>query len=251
MWEPNSTARPVSSKVVRCMVSTGAPVSSPSRSPSSALAARAPTDWRALWRVICGPAHQPVQAGGLHALVVEFQQLGGRKLQRYAIGSPCARRSRSTRWTSLPSVTPRAAATSVDAGSTVLTTTWVAGHWPSRLQVVVEAAEFQGALDLAVHDLGADASAPHEEPLVDEGLDGLADRGAGQPEPRGELDLVAEQASRGQDSVFDGGLELLRQLEVQRDRTGAVDAELERHGRIHNWFGHGSSVAPGDVDGKL
>ena len=119
------------------------------------------------------------------------------------------------------------------------------GALPGRLQVVVEAAQLQRALDLAVHDLGADAAAAHEQALVDEGLDGLADGGPGQPEPSGELDLVAEQAARGQGAVLDRRLQLLGQLEVERDRTAAVDAELERHGRVHIWFRHGPERSSG------
>ena len=133
----------------------------------------------------------------------------------------------------------------------VLTQDLGGGALTGRLQVVVEAAQLQRALDLAVHDLGADAAAAYEQALVDEGLDGLADGGPGQAEPCGELDLVAQQAARGQRPVLDRGLQLLGQLEVERDRAAAVDAELERHGRIHFWFRHGAERSSGDVDGKL
>lgn len=100
-------------------------------------------------------------------------------------------------------------------------------------------------------DLGAHAAAAYEQALVDQGLDGLADGRAGQAEACGQLDLVAQQAARGQLAVLDRGLQLLGQLEVERDRAAAVDAELERHGRSHFWFHHGPSVAPVPVDGKL
>ena len=113
------------------------------------------------------------------------------------------------------------------------------GALAGRLQVVVEAAELQRALDLAVHDLGADAAAAHEQALVDERLDGLADGGPGQAEPAGELDLVAQQAAGSERSVLDRGLQLLGQLEVQRHRTAPVHTELECHGRVHFWFRHG------------
>lgn len=119
------------------------------------------------------------------------------------------------------------------------------------LQVVVEAAQFQGPFDLAVHDLGAHAAAAYEQALVDQGLDGLADGRAGQAEAGRQLDLVAQQTARGQLAVLDRGLQLLGQLEVERDRTAAVDAELERHGRSLFWFRHGPSVAPVQDDGKL
>ncbi len=95
-----------------------------------------------------------------------------------------------------------------------------------------------------MHDLGAHAPAPHEEALVDEGLDGLADGRPGQPEPRGQLDLVAEQAARGEAAVLDGGLQLLGELEVQRHRGATVHAEVERHGRVHIWFRHGPERSP-------
>jgi hypothetical protein len=147
-------------------------------------------------------------------------------LQRYAIGSPWARRDLGGR---------RYDGVDEHPGR---------GTLPGRLQVVVQTAELQGPLDLAVHDLGADTAAAHHQALVDEGLDGLADRGPGQPEPPGELDLVAEKAARGQGPVLDRGLQLLGQLEVQRDRTAAVDTELERHGQILIWFRHAPSVAP-------
>src|SRR5690606_40726384 len=94
------------------------------------------------------------------------------------------------------------------------------------LQVVVEAAQFQRAFDLAVHHLGADAAAPHQESLVDQGLDGLADGRPGQSEPGGELYLVAQEAAGGQCAVLDGRFELLGQLEVQRDGGTAVHAQL-------------------------
>ena len=53
------------------------------------------------------------------------------KLHRYAIGSPCASRSRSTLCTSLSSATLSAAAISAVAGTTALTSTLVAGRWPA------------------------------------------------------------------------------------------------------------------------
>ncbi len=102
-----------------------------------------------------------------------------------------------------------------------------------------------------MHDLGADTPAPHEQALVDERLDGLADGGPGQAEPRGQLDLVAEQAAGGEGAVLDRRLELLRQLEVQRHGAAAIHAQVQRHGGIHFWFRHGPSVAPRAGDGKL
>lgn len=78
MWVPNSTARPVSSKVVRCMVSTGAPAGF-AEPLALLLAGRAGADGLAgAVQGDSGAAHQPVQAGRLHPLAVEVQQLGGR-----------------------------------------------------------------------------------------------------------------------------------------------------------------------------
>src|SRR5690606_1111621 len=125
------------------------------------------------------------------------------------------------------------------------------GALAGRLQVVVEAAEFQRTFDLAVHHLRADPAAADQQALVDERLDGLADGGPGQAEPRGELDLVAQQGAGGQSAVLDGGLQLLGQLEVQRHGGTAVDAQVQLYGRVHFWFRHGPSVAPCAVDGKL
>jgi hypothetical protein len=125
------------------------------------------------------------------------------------------------------------------------------GTLPGGLEVVVEAAQLQRALDLAVHDLGADASPAHQQSLVDQGLDGLAHRGPGQAEACGEFYLVAQQTARRERPAFDRGLQLLGELEVEGHRTAAVDAEFERRGGVHFWFGHGPSVAVALVDGKL
>ncbi len=118
------------------------------------------------------------------------------------------------------------------------------GALAGRLQVVVEAAQLQWALDLAVHHLRADTAAAHEQPLVDEGLDGLADGRPRQTQPCGQLDLVAQQAARGEAAVLDGGLQLLGELEVQRHRGATVHTEVERHGRVHIWFRHGPERSP-------
>ena len=200
MCEPNSTARPVSSKVVRSMVSSGAPSGSPSRSASCG-GGRAGADGLAgAVQGDPGGAHQPVEAGGLQlprcpARSSPAGQVVAQVRHRLAVRQPQPLDQRAPR---LPSATASAAATSAEAGSTVLTQHPGGGALARRLQVVVEAAQLQGALDLAVHDLGADAAAAHQQALVDERLDGLADGGAGQAEPRGQLDLVAQQAAGGQ-----------------------------------------------------
>lgn len=81
-----------------------------------------------------------------------------------------------------------------------------------------------------MQDLGADAPAAYQQAFVDERLDGLADGGPGESEPARQLDLVAEEAARRESALLDGRFQLLRQLEVERDRAGAVDTELERGG---------------------
>lgn len=83
-----------------------------------------------------------------------------------------------------------------------------------------------------MQDLGADAPAAYQQALVDERLDGLADGGPGESEPARQLDLVAEKAARRESALLDGGLQLLRQLEVERDGAGAVHTELERGGPV-------------------
>ncbi len=78
-----------------------------------------------------------------------------------------------------------------------------------------------------MHHLRAHPSPPDQQPLVDEGLDGLADGGAGQAEAHGEVDLVAQQVARGEDPVLDRRLQLLRELVVQRHRTAPVQGEVQ------------------------
>ena len=122
-----------------------------------------------------------------------------------------------------------AAATSADGRHDGVDENPGGGALARGLQVVVQAAQLQGALDLAVHDLGADSPAAYQQALVHEGLDGLAHGGAGQAEPPGQLYLVAQQAAGGECSVLDRGFELLGQLEVERYRTAPVHAEFQRH----------------------
>lgn len=116
------------------------------------------------------------------------------------------------------------------------------GALTGRLQIVVQAAQFEGPLDLAVDDLGAHPAASHHQAFVDERLDGLADGGPGQAEPGRELDLVAEETAGGEAALFDGRLQLLRELVVERDRAAAVHTEFEGGG-VGDGFGHGRSVA--------
>ena len=103
-------------------------------------------------------------------------------------------------------------------------------------QVVIQAAEFERALDLAVHHLGTDATAAHQQPLVHQQLDGLADGGAGEPQAPRELYLVAQQAAGDKPAALDGRLQLLGELEVERDRAGAVHTELQAEGEVGHGF---------------
>lgn len=85
--------------------------------------------------------------------------------------------------------------------------------------------------------------AAHHQALVDERLDGLADGRPGQPEPCGELQFVAEETARRQAPLLDRRLQLLGQLVVERDGTGAVHAQPEGGG-VGGGFGHGTERTP-------
>ncbi|CAM5704681.1 hypothetical protein SALBM135S_07626 [Streptomyces alboniger] len=93
--------------------------------------------------------------------------------------------------------------------------------------------------------------------------------GLDRPRRPGQLDLVAEEAARGEGAPLDRRLQLLGELEVERDGAAAVDAESQDHGGVlglpvlaalpvllalrcfGEWFGHGASVARREDDGKL
>ncbi len=119
---------------------------------------------------------------------------------------------------------------------------------PGRLQVVVEAAELQRALHLAVHHLGAHPAPPDQQPLVDERLDGLPDGGPGQAQPHRQVHLVAQEVARGQDPVLDRLLQLLGELVVERHGTAPVQGEGQR---VQRGGGHGTCGAAGLRHGGL
>ncbi|ARX87409.1 hypothetical protein SMD44_06890 [Streptomyces alboflavus] len=155
-----------------------------------------------------GP-HQAVEAGGLEALGVERQEPGGDVVpevrHRLAVGE-----AQALHQVDLAALGhPEGGGGLGGRGLDDVAQDPGLGPLPGRLQVVVEAAELQRALDLAVHDLGADAPAAHQEALVDEGLDGLADGGPGQAEAAREVDLVAEEAAGRQGAALDRRLQLL------------------------------------------
>ncbi len=78
-----------------------------------------------------------------------------------------------------------------------------------------------------MHHLRAHAPPADEEPLVHQGPQGLADRRPGQPEPPGEVHLVAEQAAGAERTPLDRRRELLGELVVERDGAAAVQREGE------------------------
>lgn len=229
MCEPNSTERPVSSNVVRSIASSGAPVVSSSSPASPASAARADRLARAVQRDADGP-HHPVQAGGFELCGVAVEEFDGEMVtqpgHRFVVGVPEPFDEPYVR----PLGDPERGGDLGGGRFDRVAQHAGGGALAGRLQVVVEAAQLQRSSDLAVQDLGADAPAAYQQTLVDERLDGLADGRPGEPEPARQLDLVAEEAARREPALLDGGFELLRQLEVERDRAGAVDTEPERGG---------------------
>ena len=102
-----------------------------------------------------------------------------------------------------------------------------------RGQVVVQARQCHRAEDAGSHDHRAQAAAPDHQALLDQALHGLPDGGAAHAQPFGQVQLVIEPVPRFERPVFDRGLELLGDLEVQRNRAGPVERSL----------GHGASPA--------
>ncbi len=80
-----------------------------------------------------------------------------------------------------------------------------------------------------VYHLGAHAPLADEQPLVDQVLDGLPHRRAGQAELVGQRDLVLQAAAGRHLTGFDHLLQPLCHLEVQRHRAGAVDPDRRGH----------------------
>jgi hypothetical protein len=74
-----------------------------------------------------------------------------------------------------------------------------------------------------MHDLGSDAPASHQKPLVHEVLDGPANGRARDPEALAESDLVVDACAGGNGSIDDGRLDAAGDLVVQRYRAGSVD----------------------------
>jgi hypothetical protein len=109
------------------------------------------------------------------------------------------------------------------------------GRVPAGLgQVVVQAGELDLAADLGVHDLGADAAFADQQAAVHQVADGLAHRGAGQAEPVGQVDLVLQPGPGGQLTGLNELLEMLGDLEIERDRAGPVhpDGHVVVHGTL-------------------
>jgi len=103
------------------------------------------------------------------------------------------------------------------------------------VQVVEEAGQLDLAAYRRVYHLGAHAPLAHEQPLVDQVLDGVPHRRPGQAEPVGQIDLVLEPRPRRQLTGLDQVLQVLRHLEVERDR--AVPVHLDGRGdRVHGYL---------------
>ena len=88
-----------------------------------------------------------------------------------------------------------------------------------RGQVVEQAGQLDRAGDLAVHHLGADPALADQQALVDQFLDGPAHGRPGQSELLGQADLVVQPVAGRQIALVDRMLDLLGDLEVQRDRA--------------------------------
>ena len=109
------------------------------------------------------------------------------------------------------------------------------GRWPPAFgrQVVVQAGQLQIPGDGPLGDQRPRAAPAYHQALADE----IAERGTrrrpGYPEPLGQVYLVLQPGAGRQRSRLDGRLELQRDLEVQRDWAGPVDADrADRHSRL-------------------
>ena len=98
-------------------------------------------------------------------------------------------------------------------------------------QVVVQAGQRHRAEDARRRDHGAQATAPDHQALLDQALHRLPDRGTAHAQAFGQVQLVVQPVARFERPFVDGPLEVLGDLEVQRDRAVAVERP----------FGHGAS----------
>ena len=141
------------------------------------------------------------------------------------MGCSRALRSRSTRTTGSPSASAQPAG-DVRAGSHRLEAQHRGGRLlPGVREVVVEAGQLQGPAHLGLHDPGADAAPADDQPLVHELLHGPSHRRPGDAQLLGEHDLVVEQGALGEGAGGDRLLEVLGDLEPQRDRARPVDGQ--------------------------
>jgi hypothetical protein len=101
----------------------------------------------------------------------------------------------------------------------------------SGQQVVVEAGQCDRPEDARGYHHRAQTTSADNETLIHQPLDRLPDRGPGHPELLGEVKLVVEPLSRFQGPVADRMLEILRDLEVQRNRAVAVEWPLQVHAK--------------------
>jgi hypothetical protein len=104
-------------------------------------------------------------------------------------------------------------------------------------QVVVEAGQLDLAAHLGVHDLRAHTTLADQQPALDQVLDGPAHGRPGQAELVGQIDLVVQPCPGGQFPRLDEVLQVLRHLEVERDRAVAV--HLGQDGTVHGYLSHG------------
>ena len=92
-------------------------------------------------------------------------------------------------------------------------------------QVVVERGELEGPPQLGLDDARTDAASAHDQALVDQVLHGPAHGRSREAHGRREVHLVLDQGADGDGARVDGVLEVLRDLEVERDRAAPVDGE--------------------------
>ena len=110
-------------------------------------------------------------------------------------------------------------------------------------QVVVQAGQRHRAEDARRRDHGAQATAPDHQALLDQALHRLPDGGAAHAEAFGQVEFVIQPFPRLERAVLDGLLEVLGDLEVQRDRAVAVERSLG-HGASQHAGSLGSSRRP-------
>jgi hypothetical protein len=99
------------------------------------------------------------------------------------------------------------------------------GHPAGLVQVVEQAGQLDFAAHLGLHHLSADPTLADQQAPVDQVLDGPAHGGAGQAELIGQVNLVLEPRPSGQLTGLDEVLQMLRDLEVERDRAVPVHPE--------------------------